>query len=341
MGCGGSNGKNAPIRKKVTLKKQGAGAPQNRGANNAGKNSAQQANNGNNQFIAEGEQDHEVLDTADLIQAPVKKPTQSIIVSETYNKDKLSHLVTEFQNMEDKQACGETPASVLLFEKDYYSTKDWTPMHFAIYNKSIKAVRYFIEHKRFNRRLSTQKKTLGPDETRYNAEAFPLIIAISNQDHAMLDYLWSMNELWDYEHLKIVLQIIFTRNLWTDGMRILLGSEATQDIYNSLSYNEKKQFMLELFYRYLHYAPEGIKDFIKTVAVQKPYSLIALHYMMTENDPSSCSLIEQALNNITLDSYARMKYEADQDFIKFWNAVLTAFIAKGGEFYDASVLVEK
>jgi hypothetical protein len=342
MGCGASKEKTPAIRKKTTIKMK-ANANKGRDAAGPGTQSSQQSKSAgkDNYKVAGGRRDHEVADTGMVNEAPLRKPTTQIAVSNTYNKEKLSDIVSEFQNKDDKKVCGQTPESVYLFEKDYYSTKDWTPVHFAIYNKNIRAVRYFIEHKRYNRRLSTRKKTLGADETKYDAEAFPLIIAMSNQDHAMLDYLWSMNELWDYEHLKYVLQIIFTRNLWADGMKIFLGSEATQDIYNSLSYNEKKQFILELFYRYLHYAPEAIKEFIKEVATQRPYSLIAIHYMMTEEDPATCYLIEKALKNVTFEDYARMKYESDKDFMKFWNEVLSQFKEKGGDFKNTSNMVDK
>jgi hypothetical protein len=341
MGCGASKEKTPAIRKKSTIKMK-ANANQGRQASGPGTHTSNQAKNAGKDVynVAEGQR-HEVADIDELNEAPLRKPTTAIVVSNTYNQEKLSDIVAEFQNKDDKQVCGETPESVYLFEKDYYSTKDWTLLQFAIYNKNLRAVRYFIEHKRYNRRLSTRKKILGADETKYDAEAFPLIIAISNQDKAMLDYLWSMNELWDYEHLKYVLQIIFTRNLWEEGMKMLLGSEATQDIYNSLSYNEKKQFILELFYRYLHYAPEGIREFIKEVATQRPYSLIAIHYMMTEEDPETCYLIEKALKNVTFEAYARMKYESDKTFMKFWNQILSDFQARGGAFKNTSNIVAK
>lgn len=179
-----------------------------------------------------------------------------------------------------------------------------------------------------------QKRTRDTDETQYDTEAFPLIIAISNQDEAMLDYLWSMNELWGNEHIKIVLQVIFTRNLWAIGMRILLGSEATQDIYNSLSYHEKTQFILELFYRYLHYAPEDIKEYIKEVSIQSPYSLVALQYIMTEEEYKSIALIEESLTYIKVEEYAKMYYEAGPDFLKLWSKIYNKFIAREGNFEE-------
>jgi hypothetical protein len=342
MGCAASKEKEPTIRKKSTIlmKANGKQGSQASGPGTLASKGAQSSQK-DNYNVGKGHKAKHVSESGMVKDAPLRLPTTQIAVSNTYNKEKLSDIVSDFQNKDDRKVCGPTPKSVSLFNKDFYSTKDWTPVQFAIYNKDLRAVRYFIEHRRHNRRLSTRKKILGPDETKYVAEAFPLIIAISNQDHAMLDYLWSMNELWDYEHLKYVLQIIFTRNLWADGMKIFLGSEATQDIYNSLAYNEKKQFILELFYRYLYYAPEAIKEFIKEVATQQTYSLIAIHYMMTEEKPEVCYLIEQALKNVTFDSYAKMKYEADKEFMKFWNIILAEFHAKGGEFTNTSNLVIK
>lgn len=278
--------------------------------------------------------------TAQVNEGPVKKPTAPIVVSDNYNKDDIESIAKSYQGKDDKKVCGERHESIILFNKDVYETTGWSPVLFAIYNRDLRAVRYFIEHQRYHRRLSTRKRIPGPDETHYDAEAFPLIIAISNQDEAMLDYLWSMNELWDYEHLKVVLQVIFTRNLWAAGMKILLGSEATQDIYNSLSFTEKKQFMLELFYRYLHYAPEDIKGFIKNVSVSSPYSLVALYYLMTEEKVDE-DLIHKALQEIYLEDYVKMKYEAEKEFLDAWYNTLNTFKGKADEYEHAVTEVDK
>ncbi|CAI2363054.1 unnamed protein product [Moneuplotes crassus] len=276
-----------------------------------------------------------------VAEGPAKKPTAQIVVSDNFNNDDITKIVEEYKGLKDNEVSGNRPKSATLFGKDTYDTEDWSNVLFAIYNKDLRAVRYFIEHLRYHRRLSTRKRKLGMDETIYEAEAFCLIIAISNQDQAILDYLWSMNELWDYEHLKVVLQVIFTRNLWTEGMKILLGSEATQDIYNSLSYAEKKQFMLELFYRYLHYAPHDIKDYIKQVSLESPYSLIAMEHIMTENDPNSIQFIDDVMNYVTVEDYAKMKYEADINFLKDWNAIYTQFIARTDEWVKIAKKVKK
>jgi len=142
------------------------------------------------------------------------------------------------------------PEEVLLFDKDRYFTQDWTPLLFAIYNKNLRAVRYFIESKLVNPRYSTKRRTKKDGDTKYDAEIFPLILTMHNEDDAMLDYIWSMNEIWTYEHLKLVLQTLFSRTHWAKGIKIILGCEASQDEYNALPYSQKKQFLIELFYRY-------------------------------------------------------------------------------------------
>ena len=350
MGCNGStnNAKkaNGLKRKRTAIKKNfRQGRPE------TGPKQASVAVANNNNEIEKETHNFEVQesnanplvekDPAKVAAGPARKPTTQIVVSDNYNKDDISTIVSEFSGKKDMDICGETPKFVHLFEKDNYITDDWSPLLFAIHNQNLKAVRYFIEHQRYHRRLSMKKRVLGTDETQYSAEAFPLIIAISNQDEAMLDYLWSMNELWDNEHLKVVLQVIFTRNLWTMGMKILLGSEATQDIYNSLCYTEKKQFILELFYRYLYYAPEDMKEYIKGVSMESPYSLVALQYIMTEKEDSIIDLIDESLKYITVEEYAKMKYEADKEFLKFWDEIFNQFIERDGNFIDIAQKVKK
>lgn len=256
----------------------------------------------------------------------VADPPSSMLVSDNYNKDKIEDIAASYKGKDYKQIVGDMPETVTLFEKDTYSTKGWTPVQFAIYNKNIRAVRFFIEHEQVNRRLTTRKREIGKDETVYHAEVFPLVLAVHNQDDQMLDYLWSMNELWEYEHLAIILQIIFIRTFWIKGLEILLGSEATQDIYNSLSYPERKQLMVELFYRYLHQSPEQIKKTIRKASVQRPYSIIVMHFLMSEGtDNINNHLIKKCCDNITTEDYAKMKYESGSTYMSEWNATLEAF----------------
>ena len=220
------------------------------------------------------------------------------------------------------------PETVKLFGKDRYSTKYWTPVLFAIYNKQFKAVRYLIETKKMNPRYSTKRREAKEDDTEYDQEIFSLIITMHNEDSETLDYLWSMNELWDYEHLKLVLQKLFSRTHWAEGIKIILNSEASQDAYNALPYELKKNFLIELFYRYLFQSDEKIKNLIRSSLIQRPYALMSLHFLMAEKKMDNDPLIEDALSNIIMEDYAKMKFESGKEFMDSWVATLDDFTKK-------------
>lgn len=107
-----------------------------------------------------------------VAEGPAKKPTAQIVVSDNFNKDDISKIAEEYKGLKDTEVSGNRPKSATLFDKDTYDTEDWSNVLFAIYNKDLKALRYFIEHQRYHRRLSTRKRKLGMDETIYEAEAF-------------------------------------------------------------------------------------------------------------------------------------------------------------------------
>lgn len=46
-----------------------------------------------------------------------------------------------------------------------------------------------------------------------------------------------------------------------------------------------------------------------------------MEHIMTEDDPKSIQFIEDVMNYITVEDYAKMKYEADIDFLKEWNRI--------------------
>lgn len=188
---------------------------------------------------------------------------KQVTVSNTYNDEDIKNIIKDFEKLTDKEIVGPMPEEVKLFEKDKYSTHDWTPVQFAVYNKNLRAVRYYIEGKLVNPRTSTRRRESKEDDNRYDRDVFPIVLAINNKDEAMFEYIWSMNELWDYEHLKIVLQVLFSRTIWPKGVEILLGCEASQDQYNVLPYSQRKQFIIELFYRYLFKTDDNIKDLIR------------------------------------------------------------------------------
>lgn len=217
--------------------------------------------------------------------APKPKP---VVEVEDINK-----IVAEFKDMSDAKVAGEMPQSILLFKKYKYSTKNWTPILFSIHNKRFRAVRYFVEHKKVNRRLATINREIKSDQTEYEREILPVLLALSNEDEIMLEYLWSMNELWGIEHLKLVFSNLFSHTSWAKGIEIILDSEATQDIYNGLSYEEKKQFMIEMNYRYLHLSTEEIKKSIRKMMQMSPYALITMHFLMAEQNKDNTPFIKK------------------------------------------------
>ena len=230
---------------------------------------------------------------------------------------------------------------VILFQKDLYSTHKWTPLLFWIHNDDLPAVRYYIEHKQVNKRLATKKKELRQDETEYEAEIFPLILAISNESEAMFDYFWYLNELWNYEHLKLAIQVIFSRTMWVKGVEIILSAEATQDIYNSLSYKEKKQFLVEVFYRYLHHSNDKMKQVIRECLIKRPYSIISMHFLLTELQEKNIPAIRAALEEITIEDYAKMKYNADKEFMESWNTAIKKFEEQGEAYAKITKAINK
>lgn len=262
-------------------------------------------------------------------------------ITNTYSQEKIEDIVKSFKNIKDDQIVGEMTKSVLLFKKDAYSTEFWTPLLFAIHNKLIRPARYFIEYKMVNRRLATKNREVKADRTEFELEILPLLLAINNEDDAMFDYLWSMNELWSYEHLRLVLQTLFSRTTWAKGIEIALGAEATQDIYNTLSYADKKNFLIELYYRYLHQSGDDIKKVVRKQLVLRPYSIVSLHFLMAEEDDKNIPLIRDCLKHITAEDYGKMKYEAGTEFMDAWTALLSKFGLLGDNFMKTSKAINK
>ena len=343
MGCSASSEKKTkqpkevPIRQKSTLRGKGAmGSPPAFGG--MGATPAPHAETPTPAVAQNGEKAYEKASTKPKA---MSASNFELKMEREYAKKSIDEIAKSFAGKDDLQTVGKTPEEVKLFSKDTYSTSDWTPLLFAINNKNIDSVRYLVEYKKVNPRLQTRKRTLGRDETEFDAEVFPLILAINNQDEDMLDYFWGMNELWDYEHLKVVLQVIFSRTVWVRGIEILLGSQATQDIYNGLSYKDKKQFLIELYYRYLHQSNEEIQQKIREVSTQRPYALVVMHFLMAEKDIMNKVLIKQACDNMIMEDYAKMKYEADADFISVWNTTNGDFEALDKEFASTAKHVKK
>ena len=75
--------------------------------------------------------------------------------------------------------------------------------------------------------------------------------------------------------------------------------------------------------------------------MESPYSLVALQYIMTEKEDSIIDLIDESLKYITVEEYAKIKYEADKEFLKFWDEIFNQFIERDGNFIDIAQKVKK
>ena len=348
MGCTASKPKKseAPLRKRSTLNKNSmknekgkaptapavsineADKSYSEGVMAAKQRIAKDQTNAEFQGKSANKQSADATDTSKTEPAKEKKSSKA---KQAPKQEDISVIVAEFKDMKDAKIVGDMPQSILLFNKHRYSTKYWTSILFSIHNKAIKAVRYFVEHKKVNRRLSTINRQIKPDQTEYEREILPLLLAMSNEDEVMFEYLWSMNELWGIEHLKLVLSNLFSHTSWAKGIEILLDSEATQDIYNGLSYTEKKQFMIEINYRYLAQATDEIKKTIRKMMLHTPYALVTLQFLMAEMNKDNTPFIKKCLH-IPASDYAKMKYEANKEYLEEWSKTLEKFQSLNGDF---------
>ena len=163
------------------------------------------------------------------------------------------------------------------------------------------------------------------DDTRFDQDIFPLIISIHKQDEETLDYLWSINGLWSYEHLTIVTQSLFSRTHWTQGIQMILSSQTSQDVYNGLPYKNKKKFIHELFYRYASKSDQDTKDTILNSLIEEPYALMSLHVLMVEKTIDNDPLIEKALSNVKMEDYKKMEFESGEEFMQSWEVTVNEF----------------
>ena len=346
MGCNASTANTKKPQRSATLRKSataGAGQgppPQGVQPANAAMgvnvNLAQNNNDVNRQNPAAVQQ---ADDEGDEDAYPMVR--KASVVKDSQQETKITDIKVEFKDKTDEEIVGDMPEEVKLFGKDIYSTKNWTPVLFAIYNKNIKAVRYYIEIMKANPRYATKRKDRKSDDTIYDQESFPLILILHNEDAEMLDYIWSMNELWDFEHLKVVLQTLFSRTHWAHGIDIILMSDASQDEYNALPYGLKNAFLIELFYRYLYQSTEEIKKLIRKSLVERPYALMSLYFLMAEKREENDTLIKEALSNITMEDYAKMRCESGKEFMDSWIATLSDFTSKDNKATKVSNTVKK
>ena len=239
-----------------------------------------------------------------------------------------------------EEAFEDMPETVKLFGKDKYFTKYWTPTLYAIWNKQIREVKYLFESKGLNPKYTTKRKQAKADDTRYQQEVFPLIIAIHNEDEKMLEYLWSINGLWGFDHLTLILHSLFSRTDWVKGIQIILSSQTSQDVYNARTYEFKNQFIHELFYRYSSQLGKDKNNQIRECLVERPYALMSLYSLMTDKKIENDPLIMKALSNIKMEDYAKMKISSEKEFMDSWLLTFNDFTKKNQPYTNLANTVE-
>lgn len=136
--------------------------------------------------------------------------------------------VTGLQSSDEEQ-------TVVLFKRETHHTKHWNPVHFAIYKKNLDLVKQILSQPHENIRLATKLDSDGQIDP-IEAEAFPLILACSNEDLNMFKYFWEQHFLWNMLHLNVVLEVIFIKTSWKDVLNYLFDTKVTTDIFFSMNF---------------------------------------------------------------------------------------------------------
>lgn len=164
---------------------------------------------------------------------------------------------------------------VTLFKWETHSTKFWNPVHFAIYKKNLDLVKQILSQPHENPRLATKLDSEGLIDP-IEAEAFPLILACSNEDLSMFKYFWEMHYLWNMLHLNVVLEVIFIKTSWKDVLNYLFDTKVTTDIFFSMNFKSWEMFVQELFRRFIANAPEWMIDGLFWKVLRTPFAIIGM-----------------------------------------------------------------
>ena len=112
-------------------------------------------------------------------------------------------------------------------------------------------VKLFLEQLGENDRLQTIDKSRWLYSTEAEREIWPLSLAASNEDIDMFSYFWDKYYLWDSTHLNAIVEVIFSKTTWNEGLLYLFCSETTVDIFLSMSYENREYFIEDLMRWYV------------------------------------------------------------------------------------------
>jgi hypothetical protein len=139
----------------------------------------------------------------------------------------------------------QVPAKVMIPNMITVRTY-WNALHIALFEDNLEIVRYLLEDCRIDAaclgRLGTDLKNVDRSED-IDHEAFPLYLAIVQNNGNMFNYLWTEHEyFWNTDHLKAVLIMIEEKGYEKFASEVM-NSKTTIDMFSFLSLDEKMEFM--------------------------------------------------------------------------------------------------
>jgi hypothetical protein len=139
----------------------------------------------------------------------------------------------------------QTPMEVLIPNMILVETY-WNALHIALYKNNLDIVRYLLEDCRIDAaclgRLAKDVKNVDRSPS-VDHEAFPLYLAILQNNGDIFNYLWTEHEyFWNTDHLKAVIIMIEEMNRDHFATEVI-NSKTTYDMFAYLSLDEKMEFM--------------------------------------------------------------------------------------------------
>lgn len=140
----------------------------------------------------------------------------------------------------------------------------------------------------------------------------------------MFKYFWEKYYLWDSNHLHAILEVIFIKTTWGEVLKYIFNSSTTEDIFYTMSYQERESFVIELFRRYLGNAPIPMVKGLFERLLEKPFAIIGLKGLIESStlnlnqnettDMANAQMIKCSIENLKASDYADMTFNADIDF---------------------------
>lgn len=121
----------------------------------------------------------------------------------------------------------------------------WTPPMYCVALKRLELLKYIIEVLQINPELTLKEPMWEreddtkflPDTKTWNS-SLSLMIAVSNYDMPMLDYLWNnLYFLWDIDDLDRLIESLY-KSEFLDALPVVLKGKAFKNILLSMSFED-------------------------------------------------------------------------------------------------------